>query len=180
MLRGAGISTHVPRTGHDNMEDATWFHTHIFQSTRPLRGATSANGKKLAELMVFQSTRPVRGTTTWRMPHGSTRTYFNPRAPYGARPVQRADVGHVDGISIHAPLTGHDRTGDDDLQRHGISIHVPRTGHDGNGVGDGVEQGISIHVPRTGHDLPGHVVHVVLPGFQSTCPVRGTTHRPRE
>ena len=85
MLRGAGISTHVPRTGHDNMEDATWFHTHIFQSTRPLRGATSANGKKLAELMVFQSTRPVRGTTPVSFRSPPAPLHFNPRAPYGAR-----------------------------------------------------------------------------------------------
>ena len=57
-----------------------------FQSTRPLQGATSANGKKLAELMVFQSTRPLRGAT------------LKARKAYAGR-----------AISIHVPRTGHDK-----------------------------------------------------------------------
>ena len=110
MLRGAGISTHVPRTGHDNMEDATWFHTHIFQSTRPLRGATSANGKKLAELMVFQSTRPLRGATLKaRKPMRDV--LFQSTCPVRGTTRLVPDLGQVAVISIHVPRTGHDGTG---------------------------------------------------------------------
>ena len=78
---------------------------------------------------------------------------------------------------------------------------MPRTGHDRRLRRRAVLQVISIHVPRTGHDqyvhrhrphlrdfnprapygarrsglFPGHQLHQ----FQSTCPVRGTTHTRR-
>ena len=92
MLRGTGISTHVPRTGHDRPDGQQCYETLEFQSTRPLRGTTyCACCTPYAH--IFQSTCPVRGTTTWRMPHGSTRTYFNPRAPYGARQCSHQETG---------------------------------------------------------------------------------------
>ena len=80
----------------------------VFQSTRPIRGATSTGqfpgtppfyfnprapygARRFCETLStrnpgFQSTRPIRGATLvrlfrWRLP-----TNFNPRAPYGARP----------------------------------------------------------------------------------------------
>ncbi len=78
-----------------------------FQPTRPLRGATEDN--KVADLgdsisthaplagrdtamclrkknyPLFQPTRPLRGATMCMMFFSSTRWYFNPRAPCGAR-----------------------------------------------------------------------------------------------
>ena len=177
MLRGAGISTHVPRTGHDNMEDATWFHTHIFQSTRPLRGTTNIGkyANSASEISIhapltghdacvfpfatstpaFQSTCPVRGTTSARSRTDRFPRNFNPRAPYGAR---------RGGPHRPAPW------------RLGISIHVPRTGHDGCPWHRQLASvHISIHVPRTGHDADGDATRAMLTQFQSTCPVRGTT-----
>ena len=79
-----------------------------FQSTRPLRGATSL-GKYIPLTMAFQSTRPLRGAT--RLPVSESARYgdFNPRAPYGAR-LDGPDLASFHhGISIHAPLTGRDR-----------------------------------------------------------------------
>ena len=58
-----GISIHAPRTGRDLLSIGAWLGTDEFQSTRPVRGATSANIKI-----------KCKGD------------YFNPRAPYGARP----------------------------------------------------------------------------------------------
>ena len=81
-------------------------------------------------------------------------TYFNPRAPYGAR------QGHVQlrrpgpQISIHAPHTGRDAilcgVG---LFVCGISIHAPHTGRDWDeeNAEDAVIK-ISIHAPHTGRD----------------------------
>ena len=56
----------------------------IFQSTRPVRGATSFRiGSD--HRGSFQSTRPVRGATSATTPCGWMTAYFNPRAPCGAR-----------------------------------------------------------------------------------------------
>ena len=78
----------------------------IFQSTRPLRGATKR--EKLPEGMtVFQSTRPLRGAT-----------------PKGTIPRQ-AKI-----ISIHAPLAGRDLSFRQLLSLRGISIHAPLAGRD--------------------------------------------------
>ena len=56
-----------------------------FQSTRPLRGATAGRVRGEGMTMAFQSTRPLRGATAcpWGLP--SSTSYFNPRAPCGAR-----------------------------------------------------------------------------------------------
>ena len=101
--------------------------------------------------------------------------YFNPRAPYGARPpvpkflvtlikfqstcpvrgtTRRSDAAHaVRHFNPRAPYGArHRKEVDGELPRH-ISIHVPRTGHDGEGLEEVVSDVlISIHVPRTGHD----------------------------
>ena len=56
------ISTHAPHTGRDWVFSGAGALTEIFQPTRPIRGAT-----------------PATSAPRWRT------TYFNPRAPYGAR-----------------------------------------------------------------------------------------------
>ena len=122
------ISIHAPREGRDPRPPAaaplpryfnpraprgarqqlryTLRNLDLFQSTRPARGATFADGMD-EELLVFQSTRPARGATprvsvnavaqaisihapregrdpdTCRQPPPCT--HFNPRAPRGAR-----------------------------------------------------------------------------------------------
>ena len=77
-----------------------------FQSTRPLRGATTAAGITLVQLL-FQSTRPLRGAT--------------------AR-LLASDNSTI--ISIHAPLAGRDSTPSRQSVRHLISIHAPLAGRD--------------------------------------------------
>ena len=56
----------------------------LFQSTRPVRGATQPSWEPFRLIFRFQSTRPVRGATQppWEMPGVCN---FNPRAPCGAR-----------------------------------------------------------------------------------------------
>ena len=83
-------------------------HSCKFQSTRPLRGATSAKLSTPPQYNRFQSTRPLRGATAGVPPEADpqaqisihapltgrdanlllssvVRYDFNPRAPYGAR-----------------------------------------------------------------------------------------------
>ena len=57
-----GISIHAPHTGRDEISTAV--------------------SEAITE---FQSTRPIRGATTPQQRHLSCWGYFNPRAPYGAR-----------------------------------------------------------------------------------------------
>ena len=66
-------------------------------------GAECALGRK-----EFQSTLPLRGATSYFLAAISTARYFNPRSPYGERPRFMFYFGGDNNISIHAPLTGSD------------------------------------------------------------------------
>ena len=57
---------------------------------------------------MFQSTRPVRGATIVSGRHTTICYRFNPRAPYGARQAGRLDETQGVIVSIHAPRTGRD------------------------------------------------------------------------
>jgi len=127
----------------------------VFQSTRPIRGATCYGETPSAavnisihaphtgrdspvrshrSLTLFQSTRPIRGATYLLPP-----TYL------------------MLVISIHAPHTGRDVIAGD---------------------GGTILSGISIHAPHTGRDFyPGRLFFVPCP-FQSTRPIRGATINP--
>ena len=80
----------------------------VFQSTRPMRGATAP-----------ESLCPICGAISIHAPHAgrdlrlslgraSVSADFNPRAPCGARPRSRLDRGAPPPISIHAPHAGRD------------------------------------------------------------------------
>ena len=79
------ISIHAPLAGRDRLTSGRLLPTSLFQSTRPLRGATLLTGIAPG-MCLFQSTRPLRGAT--------------------GGGCLLAD-GHA--ISIHAPLAGRDR-----------------------------------------------------------------------
>ena len=79
------ISIHAPHTGRD-------FHTYSTGQGRPQ----------------FQSTRPIRGATNSVSGLMFTASDFNPRAPYGARPITFYPYTKLKCISIHAPHTGRD------------------------------------------------------------------------
>ena len=104
-----------------------------FQSTRPIRGATGWSGCASLHASAFQSTRPIRGATVGVLSGSSPGRDFNPRAPSGARRVIGGLVVHAVDISIHAPHTGRD------FPNHGVDFPNLR---------------ISIHAPHTGRDLP--------------------------
>ena len=84
----------------------------------------------------------------------SIRAHFNPRAPYGARPVFLQFLNLRVGISIHAPHTGRD---------HCV---LRNPGH---------SQRISIHAPHTGRDRRSSSSKRLSSSFQSTRPIRGAT-----
>ncbi len=101
-----------------------------FQSTLPLRGATTLSDRIAAlesisihaplagsdslaliagsTLALFQSTLPLRGATLAALIVDRA-GHFNPRSPCGERQHHR-DRAQRHGISIHAPLAGSDRS----------------------------------------------------------------------
>ena len=79
------ISIHAPHTGRDVGFIRIFVHDRLFQSTRPIRGATMIQMLQQNAKSPFQSTRPIRGAT------------------------RNSDDSKVCGkISIHAPHTGRD------------------------------------------------------------------------
>ena len=100
------ISIHAPREGCDAHNIVNIHNTSQFQSTHPVRGATTYL-RSVYNRWVFQSTHPVRGAT------------------------QSADTfQHNVPISIHAPREGCDDIYHHYLRNEYISIHAPREGCD--------------------------------------------------
>ena len=165
------ISIHAPHTGRDKRGLLSQVEATEFQSTRPIRGATSAHSWQRYSAHLFQSTRPIRGATNQFLhagleiaisihaPHTGrdaevgarhiSRRYFNPRAPYGARRWVRNQHKTEGRISIHAPHTGRDMAQDGIRREYmPISIHAPHTGRDlHGGVGPGQRMDFNPRAP---------------------------------
>ena len=124
---------------------------------------------------VFQSTRPIRGATGSEGAQDRHGRHFNPRAPYGARPVYPLEVVLPITISIHAPHTGRDGRRKLCCIFYSISIHAPHTGRDAKPWASSPVTGISIHAPHTGRDAFSLVSLRMVTVFQSTRPIRGAT-----
>ena len=108
------ISIHAPLAGRDELTIMYWSVFSVFQSTRPLRGATRFK-RPQAGRSRFQSTRPLRGATSRSGKPLSRPRYFNPRAPCGARREGISGAASWLWISIHAPLAGRDSKFDEFL-----------------------------------------------------------------
>ena len=123
------ISIHAPRVGRDSDIEprpsppldfnprapcgARPFHTwntaklDIFQSTRPVWGATSHTYGMRGGKKNFNPRAPC-GARLWFHSHKSRGRYFNPRAPCGARRRSATVSWASINISIHAPRVGRD------------------------------------------------------------------------
>ena len=108
LLRQPLISIHAPLAGRDSASM-----THFFAS--PL----------------FQSTRPVRGATGFCTMTGSGLPHFNPRAPCGARRSGRGSHQPVDRFQSTRPVRGATYLPRCSRWLQCISIHAPRAGRDG-------------------------------------------------
>ena len=147
------ISIHAPHAGRDGRQLLLLDSHFVFQSTRPMRGATRSGRGGSRRKETFQSTRPMRGATP------RSCSPIRPVSFQSTRPMRGATVGvnavaDVSGISIHAPHAGRDRLHDVIVQVHdAISIHAPHAGRD---------KSFLRLSPRPGV-------------FQSTRPMRGAT-----
>ena len=145
-----------------------------FQSTLPLRGATSADRSNKTSSRDFNP----------RSPYGERPIFiailychfnFNPRSPYGERPSADRNIIIFSGISIHAPLTGSDTIKRPIPMAPGISIHAPLTGSD-SGPQWRSEQ-LKDFNPRSpyGERPKAGDMDKDAAVFQSTLPLRGAT-----
>jgi len=102
------ISIHAPHVGRDRV-----------------RAVRARHGEQ------FQSTRPTWGATCSRRSRSLRTSYFNPRAPRGARPLHAGAGTPREPISIHAPHVGRDDECEQAIIDLLISIHAPHVGRDG-------------------------------------------------
>ena len=80
------ISIHAPRAGRDRLRQPGWREAAI-SIHAPRAGRDASSTTSVPDFWAFQSTRPVRGATTQRGAGDHGNGDFNPRAPCGARPV---------------------------------------------------------------------------------------------
>ena len=102
----------------------------LFQSTRPIRGATSKGISIAFDFNRFQSTRPIRGATWGHRIDISIIWDFNPRAPYGARQSVLYGIIEISNFNPRAPYGARLILYRVLCLRHPISIHAPHTGRD--------------------------------------------------
>ena len=171
-----GISIHAPRAGSDENALKNWSTLSSFQSTLPVRGATSKEDKQKMETTIsihapragsdltgmsdpekwirFQSTLPVRGATYKSWPFSAIHSDFNPRSPCGERPNVKKIAGSYFIFQSTLPVRGATTSHALAEEYREISIHAPRAGSDAN-----LDSMPPLRLSR----------------FQSTLPVRGAT-----
>ena len=126
---GAVISIHAPHTGRDDLDELIRQLSRIFQSTRPIRGAT-AGSLHMYSRDYISIHAPHTGRDQYTEAICTKVSYFNPRAPYGARRYATRSGNQPPTFQSTRPIRG--ATGLPHLH-HGeprISIHAPHTGRD--------------------------------------------------
>ena len=101
----------------------------LFQSTRPVRGATLGYSAALSTFS-FQSARPVRGATSSDPKQAGWGQNFNPRAPCGARRLRAVLAGHKEPFQSARPVRGATINIRSTTKKQLISIRAPRAGRD--------------------------------------------------
>ena len=148
-----GISIHAPHTGRDFRQLHIMANCSIFQSTRPIRGATVVWPIMRVSVVNFNPRAPYGARP--RMPgHSPSALYdFNPRAPYGARLRTTSSGGFALSFQSTRPIRGATRGG---LSTLILFCHFnPRAPY-------GARRSIPVDAPPP-------------PAFQSTRPIRGAT-----
>ncbi|EHG23341.1 hypothetical protein HMPREF9432_01921 [Selenomonas noxia F0398] len=100
------VSIHAPRVGRDARILIAEVRRFLFQSTRPVWGATTPLFKFPQTDTEFQSTRPVWGATGTSSSESPDQQGFNPRAPCGARPKSGKGFASMLGFQSTRPVWG--------------------------------------------------------------------------
>ena len=99
------ISIHAPRAGRDKWPVSWLPWNHNFNPRAPC-GARRAPSSDWRWRLLFQSTRPVRGATVSRARFVLDTAYFNPRAPCGARPSSGKVIKCLQVFQSTRPVRG--------------------------------------------------------------------------
>ena len=195
--RIARISIHAPHAGRDCQAAhrepyCTNFNPRAPCGARPRRGTTTNS------TTLFQSTRPMRGATFYILPTMRARD-ISIHAPHAGRDAGDKYITGSNCISIHAPLAGCDV----EHIQHTVwfspyfNPRAPCGARQGDHLGGTPLRAISIHAPHAGRDRcrrsdrrgkyyfnprapcgarPRRLIRPTpRPTFQSTRPVRGAT-----
>ena len=104
------ISIHTPLAGSDSFKKDVAQASQKFQSTLPLRGATSILRDEWLPWGISIHT-PLAGSDSTRSGCRQSKTSnFNPHSPCGERPNAFRHIRNHRLISIHTPLAGSDST----------------------------------------------------------------------
>ena len=168
------ISIHAPLAGRDYSRSSIYLRVVLFQSTRPLRGATPFLIKLwLRGMISIHAPLAGRDESVLPLPWGPQN--FNPRAPCGARRGNGPSCRGCTDFNPRAPC-GARRHGDVRGGR-GMAFQSTRPLRGATPCCQGLQHDlqISIHAPLAGRDVV--IVPRSLQGyvFQSTRPLRGAT-----
>ena len=146
-----------------------------FQSTRPMRGATTVWAEKTGRIGISIHA-PLAGRDDPSNAILALHLHFNPRAPRGARRQLANQSAKRSIISIHAPHAGRDGAGVRVYRNYpGISIHAPHAGRDCTNFDQRKRHhNFNPRAPCGARRLYGAGVFA-LTVFQSTRPMRGAT-----
>ena len=122
------ISIHAPHTGSDKhrllpISKPLYFNPRSPYGERPAMSDATLCGVK------FQSTLPIRGATSWLISDGREGR-ISIHAPHTGSDGNVRHIRRFAEISIHAPHTGSDHKTPDFNDFLKISIHAPHTGSD--------------------------------------------------
>ena len=103
------ISIHAPRAGSDRIEANAPKIPVIFQSTLPVRGATTCFHGSVYATDIISIHAPRAGSDNSYFFSPPAVYHFNPRSPCGERRRAPASRHRAKDISIHAPRAGSDQ-----------------------------------------------------------------------
>ena len=179
-LRGCrrrNISIHAPRVGRDLTHFSQVVYDFLFQSTRPVWGATDLTGNFRRQVPDFNPRSPCGerhdGHSVWQ---SCAYCRFQSTLPVWGATCENRGRDALPAISIHAPRVGSDGLHKCSNIGIGISIHAPRVGSDAL-ASRGATCGTIFQstLPVWGATRSGVTMWTVLKGFQSTLPVWGAT-----
>ena len=168
------ISIHAPLTGSDRGGSVKSLFHPDFNPRSPY-GERQPPALPQGKQWQFQSTLPLRGATSASRPFLHKTENFNPRSPYGERRLETWERFGSYIFQSTLPLRGATRVGDR-LSPHGeISIHAPLTGSDRD-INFQIRKKTDFN-PRSPYgERPLTRFTRSLPAtFQSTLPLRGAT-----
>ena len=177
------ISIHAPLAGRDICTVGKYPSRNLFQSTRPLRGATFVPDKVSAALGYFNPRAivggkvvqlisihaPLAGRDSVCAVNVSSGVSFQSTRPLRGATVTEPRPASLIDISIHAPLAGRDIRRADGHHAQHISIHAPLAGRDADAATVYERVKISIHAPLAGRDrirkdrTRGHPISIHAP-----------------